>query len=147
VRAAVAAAAALAAAVAVGCGGGDPPALEAACTDGPAPILRALARAPGAVRLADGTRLSDCVAHAFDDGELQQLGFALTPAADRLAGRQTAAAALQLGYLIGAVRRGASRTNGVHAELVRRLEATATGTDAELVAATRRGIAAGEARG
>jgi hypothetical protein len=147
VRAAAAAPATLAAAIAAGCGGGDPPPLEPVCTDGPEPILRALADAPGEVRLPDGTRLSDCVAHAFDDGELQQLGFSFTPAADQLARRETPAAALQLGYLIGAVHRGAKRTNGIHAELVRRLDATATATDAALVAATRRGIAAGEKRG
>lgn len=146
-RAAVAVAATVGAAIAAGCGGGDPPPLPPACTEGPDPVLHALARAPGRVRLDDGTPLSECVAKAFDDGEIQQLGVALTPAADRLADRATPTAALQLGYLIGAVRRGASRTNGVHAELVRHLEATATSTGAALQAATRRGIAAGEATG
>src|SRR3954469_21551898 len=147
VRAAVAAAATLAAAVGAGCGGGDPAALPPACSNGPDTILRALERAPGEVRLEDGTRVSECVEHAFDDGELQQLGTSLTPAADTLAARGTPTAALQLGYLIGAVRRGAGRTNGIHAELVRHLEGTAPARDPALVAATRRGIAAGEARG
>ena len=146
-RAAVAAAATLAAAVGAGCGGGDPAPLSPACSNGPGAILRALAGAPGRVRLEDGTRLSECVEHAFDDGELQVLGTTLTPAADTLAARATPTAALQLGYLIGAVRRGAGRTNGIHAELVRHLEGTATVRKPALVAATRRGIAAGEARG
>ena len=146
-RAAVAAAATLVAAMGAGCGGADPAPLPPACSNGPDTILRALARAPGDVRLEDGTRLSECVEHAFDDGELQQLGTSLTPAADTLAARATETSALQLGYLIGAVRRGAGRTNGIHAELVRHLEGAATATEPALVAATRRGIAAGEARG
>jgi hypothetical protein len=147
VRAAVAAAASLVAAVAAGCGGGDPAPPAPSCVNGPEPILRALGDAPGPVRLADGTRLSECVEHAFDDGEIQDLGAALTPAADALAARATPSAALQLGYLIGAVHRGAGRTNGVHAELVRRLEATARSQEDTLSAATRRGIAAGEKGG
>ena len=145
-RVAVAVAAVLAAVIATGCGG-DPAPLSPACSEGADAILHALASAPGPVRLDDGTRLSECVTHAFDDGELQQLGFALTPAADRIAARATPATALQLGYLIGAVRRGAGRTNGVHAELVRRLEGAVTFTDPALLAAARRGIAAGERGG
>lgn len=131
---------------AAGCGSSVKP-LPPACSDGPSAIVRALASAPGSVRLGDGTPLSDCVARAYDDGEVQQLGFSFTPAADRLAARRTAAAALQLGYLVGAVRRGAARTNGVQGELVRRLEATIVFDDPALVAAARRGVHAGEARG
>ena len=145
-RVAVVTAAALAAAIAAGCGSHPAP-LSPACGQGADAILRALANAPGPVRLADGTRLSECVTHAYDDGELQSLGFALTPAPDRLAARATPAAALELGYLIGAVRRGASRTNGIHLELVRRLEGTATFDDPRLLEAARRGIAAGESGG
>jgi hypothetical protein len=147
VRVAVAAAAALAAIPAAGCSGGDPSSPSPACTEGAAHIVRALASAPGAVHLADGTLISECVEHAFNDAEIQDLGAALTPAADELVARATPAAALQLGYLIGAVRRGAGRTNGIHLELVRRLEATARGESGALEDATRRGIAAGEARG
>jgi hypothetical protein len=147
VRVVIAAAAALAAIVAAGCGGGEPASPSPACTESPEQIVRALASAPGHVRLADGTPLSECVERAFDDGELQDLGASLTPAADELADRATPDAALQLGYLIGAVHRGAARTNGVHAELVRRLEATARRQDDALTAATRRGISAGEADG
>ena len=137
---------AAAGAVAAGCGEDRPP-LSPACTEGAGAILRALARAPGPVRLADGTRLSDCVTRAYGDGELQSLGFSLTPAADRLAAAPTPRSALQLGYLVGAIRRGAARTNGVHVELVRRLEGTATFDAPALVAAARRGIRAGERSG
>lgn len=130
-----------------GCGGGRPEPLTPACSGSPESVLRALRSAPGAVRLADGTRLSDCVRRAFDDGELQQLGYALTPVADRLAARATAPAAVQLGYLVGAVRRGASRTNGIHGELVRRLEGTVTFDAPALLDAARRGAQAGETTG
>lgn len=130
-----------------GCGGGSPKPLPPACAEGPAAIVRALAAAPAAVRLADGTPLSKCVASANDDGEVQQLGYALTPAADRLAAQRTPVAALRLGYLVGAARRGAAHVNGVQGELVRRLESTITFTDPALVAAARRGARAGEAGG
>jgi hypothetical protein len=130
-----------------GCGG-ETERLPAACAQGPDEVARALAAYPGKeVRLLDGSAISACVERAFGDGELQQLGFALTPAADRLVARGDAASAGRLGFLVGAVRRGAARTNGVHAELVRKLEGTITYEDPALVRAARRGIAAGEARG
>jgi hypothetical protein len=59
------------------------------------------------------------------------------------------AAALQLGYLVGAAEKGASRTQGVGLELSRRLE-QAIGIDgppASRKAAYERGLAAGRARG
>jgi hypothetical protein len=138
---------ALLAALALAACGSEPAALPPACADAPDAVVRALASAPGTVRLEDGTLLSECVSRARDDAELQQLGYSLTPAADRLAARGTTTAALQLGFLVGAVRHAASRTNGVHAELVRKLEGTMTFHDPALVAAARRGLAAGEAHG
>lgn len=135
------------AALAAGCGQSRPRPLPPACTDGPDQVLQALRHAPDGVALTGGTKLSDCVRRAFDDAELQQLGYAFTPAADRLAARATPDAAFQLGYLLGAVRRGAGKTNGVHVELVRRLESTVTFDDPALVAAARRGAAAGERGG
>jgi hypothetical protein len=130
-----------------GCGEGRPDPLPPACSDGPDKVLAALRGAPGEVALYDGTRLSTCVERAFDDAEIQQLGYSFTPAADRLAERATGAAAFQLGFLVGAVRRGAAHSNGVHLELVRRLENTVTFDDPELLAQARRGAKAGEARG
>jgi hypothetical protein len=58
-------------------------------------------------------------------------------------------AALELGYLIGAVRKGARTTNGIHAEIVRRLEQV-TGLDGPSPrrrAAYGRGLRAGERHG
>lgn len=129
-----------------GCGSERKP-LPPACTDGPKYVLRALRAAPDPVRLTDGTLLSECVARALNDSELQQLGFALTPAADALAATATEAAAFQLGYLVGAARRGAGHTNGVHLELVRRLEGTVSFEDPALLDAARRGARAGQASG
>jgi hypothetical protein len=145
VRASIVAGLALAGLLA-GCGGGLP-SLPPACSDGPERILNALAGAPGPVHLYDGTLLSRCVSSAYQDGEVQQLGFTFTPAADRLARQATPGAALRLGYLVGAVRRGAGTTNGAQLELVRRLESTVHFDDPALEQAVERGARAGEARG
>jgi integrase len=134
------------------CGGGEP-ALDQACLDSPGAIERALVRAPAAVTLPSGTRLSECVANARSDSDLQNAGAILTRAADHLseaAKRGDATAALRLGYLVGAARRGAARTAGIHAELQRRIERTAAFLDAagpRVVAALARGQRAGEASG
>src|SRR5687768_15191928 len=88
-------------AAAAGCGD-DAPKLSLLCLEGEATIRRALATAPGPVRLADGTPLSRCVSAARDDADLQSFGVIATRVADRLADQGGGAAALQLGYLIGA---------------------------------------------
>ena len=138
--------AALAAAAFAGCGqdANGPP---AACTEGAGPLLAALRAAPSAVRLRDGTRLSQCVESARQDGEIQTLGSLFTAAAHSLARAMPAsdAAATRLGYLIAATRRGAGRTNGIHLELVRRLEQT-IGIDGP-PGARRRAFAEGQAAG
>jgi hypothetical protein len=135
-----------------GCGGQEV-VLGAGCTDEPETLVRALEKAPGAVVLADGSRLSDCVRNARSDGELQNVGIAMSRAADRLFDRAEGGdvqAAVALGYLTGAARRGGDRTNGVGVELVRRIElragslARAGGTVADGV---RRGLGAGQASG
>src|SRR4051794_13562553 len=97
---------------AAGCGAQDST-LAPGCTDDTASIARALQRAPAPVRLSDGTRLSDCLAKADTDAELQSFGALVTQVADDLADRGDA---VRLGYLIGAARRGAARTNGVGLE-------------------------------
>lgn len=132
------------------CGASDPK-LPPACIQGPQTILSALAAAPGPVRLHDGTRLSTCVADARADADLQNLGVVLTQTANTLAGElpRSDPAALQLGYLVGATRRGAAHTSGIHETLQRRIEQT-TGIDgppAHRRAAYRRGLAAGSRTG
>ena len=131
---------------AAGCGDEDRP-LPAVCASGPGPAVRALDTAPGPVRLAGGTKLSSCVERARSDADIQTVGTVLTRTADTLAGAmdRSDGAALQLGYLIGAVRKGARHTSGIHQELVRRVE-QAIGLDGPPPArraAFDRGLAAG----
>ena len=142
----------LAAASLAACGAaGDP--LDEACVSGPRAIERALARAPGPVTLPSGTRLSQCVSNARNDADLQTAGAVLTRAADHLSAQAAtgdAEAALRLGYLVGAARRGAQRTAGIHAELQRHIERSAAvldGKGARIAAALARGQRAGEATG
>jgi hypothetical protein len=143
----------LALAALAACGGGDPPPLDAACTGPPQAIEQALARAPAPVTLDSGGRLSDCIARARSDADLQNAGAALTHVADDLAARAQRGdvrAALGLGCLVGAARRGAARTNGIHAELTRRMESAArvlADGGPGLEAALRRGLRAGRATG
>jgi hypothetical protein len=140
----------LAAAVlaAPGCGGDHAP-LSTLCTEGEGPIARALRRAPGPVTLADGTRLSQCVANARGAGDLQNFGVVVTRVADRLAVRagRDPDAAVRLGYLIGAAERGAAHSEGIHAELVHRLQVTARRLPRSAESRLERGRRAGERGG
>jgi hypothetical protein len=80
------------------------------------------------VRLDGTTPISSCVVPSQGSGELSAVGTATVEAATRLnarARRDPAEATVQLGYLVGAVQEGASRTGGVHADLVRRLDGAA----------------------
>src|SRR4051812_30892730 len=115
-------------AVALGaCGRGGSATLPAACQfpGGADSIRRALAAAPGEVRV-DGTPLSKCLVRESDASDVQAVGAAYVDVAADLAARVRAAphspAATQLGYLVGAVRRGAAKTAGIHYELERRVE-------------------------
>ena len=131
-----------------GCGDDDKP-LPASCTEGADTIEAALRSAPGAVRI-DGVRLSTCMARARDAGELQALGAGLVGAAADLsaAARRSSqgSADLRLGYLMGAVRRGAGHAGGERTELLRRLdqEAGAVGGNRDDY---RRGLRAGRRTG
>jgi hypothetical protein len=129
------------AAVLAGCGGDRSESLPAACTEGPEAVVKALAKAPGAVTL-DGTPISHCFNRDANGDDVQIVGTSLLAAAQQLADRGDA---LQLGYLVGAARRGAKR-NGLGAELVRRLEAEASNLGTRQ-AAYRRGLRAGLAQG
>lgn len=123
--------ASLAALVAVfvlaGCGGRDDETTPVACLDGAKAYLVALGDAPGEVRLSGDVPIADCLAENQDGGELAGVGEAMLEAATELnaEGREDPAAALQLGYLLGAAERGAEDTAGIHAELIRRLTVAA----------------------
>jgi hypothetical protein len=115
--------------LAAGCGGTDDE-TPLACLNGSGAYLRALERAPEEVRLAGETPISACLAENQPAGELAAVGNATLDAATALNAEARAdaggAANVRLGYLIGAVQAGAEETDGVHAELVRRLVAAAT---------------------
>lgn len=143
----------LTAMVASGCGATSAP-LSAACTGGQQTIRRALRSAPRPVRLPDGSRLSQCIRTGTDQADLMDVGASFTSVADALRDRareqRDVAAAVQLGYLVGATRKGAGRTNGVMAELQRRIELVGGRLQDEVPAladAVQRGLTAGEQRG
>ena len=123
-------AALLIAVAAAGCGSGDEDSTPVACAGGPGAYLEALEDAPAAVRLGGETAISDCLVENQSAADLEQVGLVAAARAHR---PQPGCAPqdpggdppLQLGYLIGAVQRGAEETGGIHAELVRRLEAAA----------------------
>lgn len=114
--------------LAAGCGAGDE-GTPVACLEGAQPYLRALEEAPGGATLADETPISACLAENQAGGELAEVGAMMLAAATELNAEARAAprgaANVQLGYLLGAAQRGAEGTEGIHAELVRRLAAAA----------------------
>ncbi|MBJ7328466.1 MAG: hypothetical protein JHC95_01125 [Solirubrobacteraceae bacterium] len=144
---------ALLAAFLVGCGASDEP-LPAACSGGVDDYDRALRAAPEVVRLGT-TPLAECVRRSTSDAELVTIGATLTTVGEELeehALEGSATAAVRLGYLIGATTRAAADTEGIHAELVHRLERSGAavvgaGVAASAQQALQRGIAAGGARG
>ena len=144
-------AALLAGAVAAGCGGMDRPPVAVSCTEGPDTVTEALADAPRQVTLPDGATISACIRNARSDAQLQNVGIVFSQAAEvlELEASTDPRAALRLGYLVGAVRKGAQTGSGIQDELVRRIERSAAldGAGDEEVAALNEGIAAGEERG
>jgi hypothetical protein len=123
-------AAVLASAVA-GCSKSEPEDTPVACLGGPDAYLEALQSGfPANVRLADGTRISDCLPPEQEGGDLAEVGSTMVTAATLLnedaRGVTPADAALRLGYLVGAAERGAEDTAGIHRDLLLRLQAAAT---------------------
>jgi hypothetical protein len=112
----------------LGCGGPSDE-TPVACREGAGAYLKALASAPQPVRLQGEVAISDCLAQNQKAGDLATVGTAVVKAATALnaEGRADTAggAPLRLGYLVGAAARGAERTSGIHADLIRRLQAAA----------------------
>jgi len=100
-----------------------------ACLEGTGAYLKALRAAPAEVTLNDGTPISGCLVENQKGGDLATVGTAMVDAATKLNSEALAQpggdASLQLGYLLGAAQHGADKTNGIHAELIRRLIAAA----------------------
>lgn len=113
---------------AAGCGGTED-GTPVACLEGAPTYLTALENAPGEVRLDGEAPISDCLAANQAGGDLAEVGTAMLAAATELNTEARAqpggASNLQLGYLLGAAQRGAEGSEGIHAELIRRLAAAA----------------------
>jgi hypothetical protein len=110
-----------------GCSNDEEEAAPAACLAGSEAYLAALEAAPDEVRLEGGTPISECLTSAQEGGELAQIGQDMVVVATRLnrEARENPGgpAPVQLGYLAGAVQRGAE---GIHADLVRRINSAAS---------------------
>ena len=139
----------LALALLAGCGNGDVT-TPVECLQGADTVRAALARAPGEVRLEGRTRISDCFQQAANQADVQNVGSIVLETTQGLADRVRSAphspAALQLGYLVGAVRAGARTDTGVHYEAERRMEQELVGVPTA-TPEFRRGLAAGRASG
>lgn len=116
------------AACAIGCGQRDD-ATPVACLEGSGTYLRALKAAPGEVTLDGETPISGCLVENQKGGELATVGTAMLEAATQLNAEARedpgGQANLELGYLLGAAQHGAGETEGIHAELIRRLSTAA----------------------
>lgn len=101
--------------------------------------------------------VSACLTESQAAGDLAAVGTAMVAAATRLNSEARedpgGEAAFRLGYLVGAAERGAGETEGIHADLLRRLRAAALysradrGLPAAFLSAYRRGVDSGMARG
>jgi hypothetical protein len=110
--------------LAAGCGSSDD-STPVACLEGAGTYERALKAAPDEVLLEDETLISECLARNQTGGDLSRVGEAMLETATALNAEARedpgGAANLQLGYLLGAVERGAEESEGIHSDLVRRL--------------------------
>jgi hypothetical protein len=107
---------------AAGCGAGAE--LPAGCLAGQEAVLDALEAAPDPVRI-EGTPISACFGQTGAAEQAPALGSFVDAAAtlaDAVAQSHDSRSALELGYLIAAIRKGAGDPPGVHYELLRRLD-------------------------
>jgi hypothetical protein len=142
--------------VAAGCGQPNDT-TPVACLEGEGAYLKALDAAPGEAKLRGETLISECLAENQQAGDLATVGTALVGVATKLNTEARAKpggdANLQLGYLLGAAERGASQTDGIHVELIRRLTTAARyspdnrPTSATFLRVYREGFDAGQAGG
>jgi hypothetical protein len=111
-----------------GCGSQDD-STPVACLEGAAAYEKALRDAPGKVLLSGETPIGDCLASNQSGGDLARVGEAMVETATTLNAEAREAdggqPAIELGYLIGAAQRGAEGSEGIHADLVRRLTVAA----------------------
>jgi hypothetical protein len=114
--------------VGAGCGGQDD-STPVACLEGALAYEKALRDAPDEVLLQGETPISDCLASNQQAGDLSRVGEEMLQTATSLSAQAREEdggdAAVRLGYLIGAAERGAEASEGIHADLVRRLTVAA----------------------
>jgi hypothetical protein len=112
-----------------GCGSDDEDDTPVACLEAPRTYFEALERAPKPVRLDAETPISDCLVPNQAAGDLTRLGSTLLDVTTELNSEARSdpggAPTVQLGYLVGAIEKGGDETQGIHAELQRRIEAAA----------------------
>ena len=96
-----------------------------ACLEGTSAYERALKAAPDEVLLEDETLISECLTRNQSGGDLSRVGEAMIETATKLNAEARedpgSDAALRLGYLLGAVKRGTEESEGIHSDLLRRL--------------------------
>lgn len=139
----------LAGSAAAGCARQERGELPVECRAGRAALRAALDRAPAPVRV-DGVPISACFVRSGDASDIAAVGSDYLAVASDLALRArrhpASEDAVRLGYLVGAMRRGSARTQGIHDEMIRRIEQELvlvdTGSEAY-----RRGESAGRATG
>ena len=147
----------LVALLAAGCGNQKDDSTPVACLEPESTYRAALKAAPGEVRLDGETPISACLAENQQAGDLANVGETMVTLATKLNLEARADpggdANLELGYLLGAAERGAAKTEGIHADLIRRLTVAArfAPTDQRLpatfLATYRRGFDAGRESG
>jgi hypothetical protein len=112
----------------VGCGSADE-STPVACLEGAGAYERALKAAPDEVLLEDETLISECLTRNQSGGDLARIGEGMLVTATALNAEARedpgSDAAVQLGYLLGAIERGSKESEGIHADLVRRLTVAA----------------------
>ena len=135
--------------LAPGCSQEQSEGIPLSCREGSTALREALRDAPGRVTLG-GTPLSECIDDTSGGGELHDVGQAYVYVAARLADAAVedpdGRAAMQLGYLMGALRRGQFGAQGVGHELGRRLQSELARVDVDSPA-FKRGERAGRERG
>jgi len=139
-----------------GCGSQDD-STPVACLEGAGAYEKALREAPGEVLLGGETPISDCLASNQSGGDLARVGEAMVETATTLNAEARKAdggqPAVELGYLLGAAQRGAEDSEGIHADLVRRLTVAARFAPGkeplspQFLSAYREGFDAGRASG
>jgi hypothetical protein len=137
-----------------GCGSSQDDQAPASCLVGNEAYLKALERAPAPVLLGSTTPISDCLVPQQEAGQLASIGQEMIVAATKLNAQARrdpgGPASVELGYLIGAVSKGA---DPIHTDLVRRLNASARFSEnggtlpASFERAFGRGYAAGQRSG